>query len=590
MKRAHQDSATSAALVSVKDLPTSLLIPETVSLVLLYGSWNRLDITTAALALLSQTLADAVEARQELHGHGHGIQRQRLHGQVLAVQVDESDESLHRLCDLQQGEPTGGGGGGGVGGVDIQAPADLPALGLYNPDNRRWLHLCLESKIIQLLINYNNTCTSSSLLVHSSKISSYSSYTIFLRDAISKALDKSLIVTSSTRQDHSMIRIQRTTPKDDSYNNTLPYSTHEKNNSEAVPIIHQPLRIFIAGDKTQVGKSTICLGLLGSLLAMQYQPHELAYIKPATQCEATTLVAQFCSHHGIDAVPIGPLVYYRGFTRSFLRGELGDTSESLLDHISHCIDDLAYGRKSRWKSTSIIHDDSFHNKKIIIIDGVGYPAVGSICGTDNADVARACGYPYKGDRQDDDPTSSEYHSRRPAPVLLVGKSGIGDAIDSYNLNATYFTCKNIPVIGAIFNRFSTDPNDYYNLDRCKESIEFYFQQNKHGRRTDQVFGFLPELLEPMSLPTTLDADSTIRINNFISLFSSHVHVQGILDSALALSQDTALVVTPGVDESSHIDKKVKKVMSTGFNASITHVFLSRDEIEATAKRLGAASG
>ncbi len=53
----------------------------------------------------------------------------------------------------------------------------------------------------------------------------------------------------------------------------------------------------------------------------------------------------------------------------------------------------------------------------LFCSGVGYPAVGSICGISNADSANALN----------------------ASVLLVGKSGVGDAVDSFNLNARYVT-------------------------------------------------------------------------------------------------------------------------------------------------------
>ena len=55
-------------------------------------------------------------------------------------------------------------------------------------------------------------------------------------------------------------------------------------------------------------------------------------------------------------------------------------------------------------------------KRIVIVDGVGYPSVGSICNLSNADIALAL----------------------KAPVLLVGKSGVGDAVDSFNMNARFF--------------------------------------------------------------------------------------------------------------------------------------------------------
>jgi hypothetical protein len=346
-----------------------------------------------------------------------------------------------------------------------------------------------------------------------------------------------------------------------------------------------------------------------------YHPRDLAYIKPATQCEASTLVAQYCAHHGIDAVPIGPLVYYKGFTRSFLLGELivekekGEKnremvmdSNSLLQQISIITDALAHGTytTTQKKCTTTAITTTTYKKKVVIIDGVGYPAVGSVCGTDNADVARACGYLslINDDKNHVDSTgTSTPHSsssclemRRPVPVLLVGKSGIGDAIDSYNLNASYFTSKHVPVMGVIFNRFSTNPNDYYNMERCKESIQLYFQRFKEE---EQVFGFLPELLESKALPKSLDdddgtaAEKMNRIHTFISLFSSHVNVQGILESAEALSRQS--ITSYRNPDSEFKGKKLKMTPQKEDNPS-SRVFLSRAEIEATAQRLGAASG
>ena len=55
-------------------------------------------------------------------------------------------------------------------------------------------------------------------------------------------------------------------------------------------------------------------------------------------------------------------------------------------------------------------------KRIVFVDGVGYPSVGSICNLSNADIAQAL----------------------KDPILLVGKSGVGDAVDSFNLSAKFF--------------------------------------------------------------------------------------------------------------------------------------------------------
>jgi dethiobiotin synthetase len=173
------------------------------------------------------------------------------------------------------------------------------------------------------------------------------------------------------------------------------------------------LRILVAGDKSHCGKSTISLGLLASLLDNGFSPSDLAYIKPATQCVSATLTAKFCETAGIEYVHIGPIVFYRGFTRECLDGKHG-TPEQRVDACARAVDRIGKG------------------KRIVVIDGVGYPTVGSIVGCSSVDIALACR----------------------ARVLLVGKSGVGDAIDSFNLCAAVFEQKGIPLLGGIFNKLA----------------------------------------------------------------------------------------------------------------------------------------
>ena len=106
----------------------------------------------------------------------------------------------------------------------------------------------------------------------------------------------------------------------------LSSNTHKRSLESEV---QSQVRIFIAGDKSQVGKSSICMGILGTLLKKGYDPKKLAYIKPATQCEETQLVKKYCEAKGIDAVDVGPVVYYKGFTRAFLNGETESSAELL---------------------------------------------------------------------------------------------------------------------------------------------------------------------------------------------------------------------------------------------------------------------
>jgi hypothetical protein len=95
---------------------------------------------------------------------------------------------------------------------------------------------------------------------------------------------------------------------------------------------------------------------------------------------------------------VGPVVFYKGFTRAYLDGTT-ETSSELLEGVLKAVEDISEG------------------KKLVLIDGVGYPSVGSICGISNADTAKVL----------------------QAPVILVSKSGVGDAVDSFNLNAWWVT-------------------------------------------------------------------------------------------------------------------------------------------------------
>ena len=156
------------------------------------------------------------------------------------------------------------------------------------------------------------------------------------------------------------------------------------------------IAFYVSGDQSSVGKTTTCMLLLASFLRHGLTASDIAYIKPVTQCEAEQGISRFCAATGITCVDIGPLVFYKGFTRAYLAGET-EPASVLLQNIKAAV-------------------DSLRNKhRVVLVDGVGYPSVGSICGVSNAHVAQML----------------------QIPVILVGKKGVGDAVDSFNLNATY---------------------------------------------------------------------------------------------------------------------------------------------------------
>ena len=218
------------------------------------------------------------------------------------------------------------------------------------------------------------------------------------------------------------------------------------------------LRILVAGDKSHAGKSTVSLGLLAAFLESGFQASELAYIKPATQCVSSTLTARFCQSAGIAYEHIGPVVFYRGFTREQLdvvsTGQAGNAEEGQESSVPP---DFA-------ATCARAVDRVSHGKRLTLIDGVGYPSVGSIIGCSSADVAIACR----------------------APVLIVGRPGVGDAIDAFNLCATFFEAHRIPVLGGIFNK--CQPSGFYGRAKCAEYIAKYMAARRPQQR---AYGLLP---------------------------------------------------------------------------------------------------
>lgn len=59
------------------------------------------------------------------------------------------------------------------------------------------------------------------------------------------------------------------------------------------------VRIYVSGDRAQVGKSSVSLGIIGSLLRAGMSTADIAYFKPATQCTKSQAVARFCERHEI---------------------------------------------------------------------------------------------------------------------------------------------------------------------------------------------------------------------------------------------------------------------------------------------------
>lgn len=58
------------------------------------------------------------------------------------------------------------------------------------------------------------------------------------------------------------------------------------------------------------------------------------------------LVTKWCDEMGVANRGIGPVVFYKGFTREFLKGSLGSSADLLRD-IRTSVEEIGRGRKVR---------------------------------------------------------------------------------------------------------------------------------------------------------------------------------------------------------------------------------------------------
>lgn len=263
-------------------------------------------------------------------------------------------------------------------------------------------------------------------------------------------------------------------------------------------------RLFVAGGATHAGKSTICLGILQAAVE-KYGPNQVAYVKAATQDEREDTVSRWCAANKVEyrSGKHCPIVYYAGFTRAFLDGSAG-TSQQWLDRAASVVEGLAATRK------------------FVLIDGVGFPAVGSVCGTSNADVAR----------------------RLEAPVVLIVKSGVGGAIDEASYGTAFFGARDVPVLGVVLNRSAA--TGFYSRDKVLAPVHSYFASTRLA-----LYGIVPDEPSLTNLRTEAAA-SEVDAAPAASHVRKHVDVAQILSDA-ARDPWNARRVVPTVAPADAID-------------------------------------
>jgi hypothetical protein len=162
-------------------------------------------------------------------------------------------------------------------------------------------------------------------------------------------------------------------------------------------------------------------------------------------------------------------------------------------------------------------------------------------------------------------------------VCLVGGSGVGAAVDAFNLNATYFEQAGVPVLGAIFNKLSV--TGFYSLENCRTQVTAYFDQNveqiEKGRRP---FGFLP------LYPAVAGKNAMQYVDEYFRIFGEHVDVGAVLEAAKRVKEDARVSGVRDTESADGRDPKRTKLE----NGSPSRPMRSREEIESNAIHMGAA--
>lgn len=175
--------------------------------------------------------------------------------------------------------------------------------------------------------------------------------------------------------------------------------------------------IFIGATGQNVGKTTICLGLI-ALLKKKYA--HIGFIKPVGQRHVTTEsgiavdkdVVLFKKHFNLEDSyqNMSPIIFPRGFTRDLLDGK-------------HKTSDLEKSIKDAYKK---VHEGN----EFTIVEGTGHIGVGSIANLNNAQVAKLLGL----------------------DVVLISSGGIGKAFDELSLNISMLKSYGVSIRGVILNR------------------------------------------------------------------------------------------------------------------------------------------
>jgi len=188
--------------------------------------------------------------------------------------------------------------------------------------------------------------------------------------------------------------------------------------------------IYIAGTKQHAGKTTVSLALVSGLQKIY---GKVGFIKPVGQQHVkvksenlsetirvdkdVTLMREHFNLHHVDYEYMSPVIIPQGYTKDYVDGKI--SSESQMADIRRAFDHV-----------SDVSD-------VMLCEGTGHCAVGSIVGSNNAKVAAMIG----------------------ADMILVAGGGLGSAFDELELNRVLCQHYGVRLAGVVVNRVRPDKYD-----------------------------------------------------------------------------------------------------------------------------------
>jgi BioD-like phosphotransacetylase family protein len=189
--------------------------------------------------------------------------------------------------------------------------------------------------------------------------------------------------------------------------------------------------IFVAATRQHVGKTTVSLAMMSGL---SKRFHQVGFLKPVGQQHVTVfsdqrqqeeikvdkdvrLIREHFHLHHIDYQHMSPVIIPQGYTKRYVDGEISHDKqlrdvERAMQHVTDASD-------------------------VVLCEGTGHCAVGSIVNVNNAKVASMMG----------------------ADMVLIANGGLGSAFDELELNRILCQHYNVRIAGVIVNKVRNDKYD-----------------------------------------------------------------------------------------------------------------------------------